>query len=112
MYAVCCLHHNANLTPCGVQRLVAFFSHMGTVQGPLPVLWHQSLLLFVQRYKADINTPGRELLRALMKAHTHPQITPEIRRELFSVPARDASEPGPHHDDPVDEDEEDEDEDM
>ena len=49
----------------------------------LPVLWHQALLVFVQRYKNDINITGKEQLRDLMKIHYHPKIAVEIRRELF-----------------------------
>lgn len=49
----------------------------------LPVLWHQSLLVFAQRYKNDIPKPHKEAMKALLKQHFHHQITPEIRRELF-----------------------------
>ncbi|TYZ65215.1 hypothetical protein PybrP1_003990 [[Pythium] brassicae (nom. inval.)] len=50
----------------------------------LPVLWHQSLLTFTQRYKNDIPKAQKEAMKALLKAHFHHQITPEIRRELFN----------------------------
>ncbi|RLN62946.1 hypothetical protein BBP00_00004423 [Phytophthora kernoviae] len=50
----------------------------------LPVLWHQSLLVFAQRYKNDIPKQYKEAMKALMKQHFHHQITPEIRRELFN----------------------------
>lgn len=50
----------------------------------LPVLWHQSLLTFTQRYKNDIPKAQKEGMKALLKAHFHHQITPEIRRELFN----------------------------
>jgi essential nuclear protein 1 len=49
----------------------------------LPVLWHQSLLVFAQRYKNDIPKQHKEAMKALFKQHFHHQITPEIRRELF-----------------------------
>lgn len=49
----------------------------------LPVLWHQSLLVFTQRYKNDISKAHKEAMKALLKQHFHHQITPEIRRELF-----------------------------
>jgi essential nuclear protein 1 len=57
------------------------------VEESLPVLWHQALLVFVQRYKNDINVNGKEQLRDLMKVHYHPKITVEIRRELFGSAA-------------------------
>ena len=53
----------------------------------LPVLWHQALLVFVQRYKNDIGVGGKEKLRDLMKVHNHPKITVEVRRELFGSAA-------------------------
>jgi essential nuclear protein 1 len=55
----------------------------------LPVLWHQSLLVFVQRYKNALSTNDevRESLRVLLKKHFHHRITPEIRRELFGAQA-------------------------
>ena len=53
----------------------------------LPVLWHQALLVFVQRYKNDIGVAGKEQLRDLMKVHNHAKITVEVRRELFGSAA-------------------------
>lgn len=55
----------------------------------LPVLWHQSLLTFVQRYKGDVSTEQREALLELLKHQSHPSITPEIRRELQHAKCRD-----------------------
>jgi essential nuclear protein 1 len=52
----------------------------------LPVLWHQSLLVFVQRYKDEL-IDSREIFRKLLKIHFHAKITPEIRRELFGAQA-------------------------
>ncbi|XP_077990316.1 bystin-like [Glandiceps talaboti] len=55
----------------------------------LPVLWHQSLLTFVQRYKEDISSEQKEALLDLLRNQTHGQITPEIRRELQHSKCRD-----------------------
>lgn len=33
----------------------------------MPVLWHQSLLTFVQRYKNDISSEQKEALFALLR---------------------------------------------
>jgi essential nuclear protein 1 len=59
----------------------------------LPVLWHQCLLTFVQRYKESISTEQRDALLELLRVHRHPQITAEVRRELTSSKCRD--EPAP-----------------
>lgn len=47
----------------------------------LPVLWHQCLLTFAQRYKTEISCEQKEALLELLKVHSHYQITPEIRWE-------------------------------
>ena len=64
-----------------VQHFVAFLHDDRT----LPVLWHQALLVFLQRYKNEIQR--KDDLRRLMKKHFHPKITPECRRELFGAQA-------------------------
>ena len=55
----------------------------------LPVLWHQSLLTFVQRYKEDISSEQKKALLDLIRVHTHASITPEIRREIVNSKCRD-----------------------
>ena len=49
----------------------------------LPVLWHQCLLAFAQRYKNEITEDQREALLDLLLARGHKQIGPEVRRELL-----------------------------
>ena len=49
----------------------------------LPVLWHQSLLVFAQRYRNDITEDQRESLLDLIQLRGHKDIGPEIRRELL-----------------------------
>ncbi|KAG9219048.1 hypothetical protein CCMSSC00406_0001458 [Pleurotus cornucopiae] len=53
----------------------------------LPVLWHQSLLAFVQRYASDLTPEQKDALLDVVRATPHAQIGPEVRRELVnSVP--------------------------
>lgn len=61
----------------------------------LPVLWHQALLTFVQRYKSDVSSEQKDALLELLKKQSHHSITPEIRRELQHAKCRDVevSEP-------------------
>lgn len=49
----------------------------------LPVLWHQCLLSFAQRYKNDITEDQREALLDLLLVKGHKAIGPEVRRELL-----------------------------
>lgn len=49
----------------------------------LPVLWHQALLTFAQRYRNDITEDQREALLDLVQVVGHRQMGPEVRRELL-----------------------------
>ncbi|XP_006621279.1 bystin [Apis dorsata] len=55
----------------------------------LPVLWHQALLTFVQRYKSDISSEQKEALLRLLRKQSHHTITSEVRRELQHAKCRD-----------------------
>lgn len=70
-----------------IGALVRHFASFIQDDRTLPVLWHQCLLVFVQRYKNEVKDEAREALKAVMKKHYHHKITPEIRRELFGVHA-------------------------
>ncbi|KAI4865818.1 Bystin-domain-containing protein [Hypoxylon rubiginosum] len=50
----------------------------------LPVIWHQCLLVFAQRYRNEITEDQREALLDLLLTHGHHTIGPEIRRELLA----------------------------
>ncbi|POW08767.1 hypothetical protein PSTT_07302 [Puccinia striiformis] len=54
----------------------------------MPVLWHQSFLVFVQRYKSDLTSDQKDALLDLLKFKNHPLITQEIRREIMNSVAR------------------------
>ncbi|XP_015277131.1 PREDICTED: bystin [Gekko japonicus] len=72
-----------------VDALVFHFLAFRTDQRTLPVLWHQCLLTFVQRYKEDLSSEQKEGLLELLRFQSHPQISPEIRRELVNSKCRD-----------------------
>ena len=59
------------------------------------MLWHQSLLTFVQRYKEDISSEQKEAFMELLRAQSHSTITPEVRRELMNSKCRDTEAPIP-----------------
>lgn len=50
----------------------------------LPVIWHQCLLAFAQRYRDDITEDQREALLDLLLVRGHKQVGPEVRRELLA----------------------------
>lgn len=77
-----------------VDVVVDYFVKEKKNRRDLPLAWHRCLLIFAQRYKADIEKEQKEKLKLLMRVHTHAQVTPEIRRELFSARNRgDMMEP-------------------
>jgi essential nuclear protein 1 len=48
----------------------------------MPVIWHQSLLTFVQRYKNELMKQQKDELENLVRHQKHYLVTPEILREL------------------------------
>ncbi len=51
----------------------------------MPVMWHQTLLTFVQTYRYNLSEDNKERLKALLKVQQHHSITNEIRREMFGM---------------------------
>ncbi len=78
-----------------LDALVAHFLSFRTDKRTLPVLWHQSLLTLVQRYKADLSSEQKEALLELLKCQTHVKISSEIRRELQNAVSPDLEEATP-----------------
>ena len=71
-----------------VDALVSHFLRFQAEQRTLPVVWHQCLLAFVQRYKFEITAPDKERLQGLLRAQRHYLVTPEVVRELGSGHSR------------------------
>ncbi|KIX02787.1 uncharacterized protein Z518_08729 [Rhinocladiella mackenziei CBS 650.93] len=57
---------------------------LGSKEAKLPVLWHQSLLIFAQTYRNEITEDQREALLDLLLTRGHKDIGPEVRRELLA----------------------------
>ena len=72
-----------------VDAIVFHFVRFTTDTRELPVLWHQSLLTFVQRYKEDMSVEQKETLMELIRNKTHHDITAEVRREIVNSKCRD-----------------------
>ena len=86
-----------------------------TKSDPLPVLWHQSLLVFCQRYgvfsptqyylscsstviscdrySESLTQDQKNALLDVVRVHAHPQISPEVRRELATPIVRGDARP-------------------
>ena len=75
-----------------IDAIVVHFLRFTSDNRPLPVLWHQCLLVFVQRYKEDIASEQKEALLELIRKHSHEKVSPEIRREIVGSKSRDIEE--------------------
>lgn len=71
-----------------IDALVDHFVSFSKEERLLPVVWHQSLLTFIQRYKAEIRREDKTALRELCKHQPHYAMTPEVLRELDASKSR------------------------
>ena len=76
-----------------VDALVDHFLRFRGETRAVPVVWHQSLLCFAQRYKAVIRAEDKTRLRRLVDQQHHYLIGPEIKRELSQGRSRGEAEP-------------------
>ncbi len=72
-----------------IDAIVFHFVRFTSDPRDLPVLWHQCLLTFVQRYKEDMSVEQKEALVELIRHKTHHGITSEVRREIVNSKCRD-----------------------
>jgi hypothetical protein len=76
-----------------IKMLVKFFCSFSLIHSKpsapnassLPLIWHQCLLIFVQRYKNNLTINQITALKNLTRIHTHSKISLEVRRELLAV---------------------------
>merc|ERR1712217_539285 len=67
-----------------IESLVAHFYSFAREDTALPLVWHKALLVFVQRYKFDLDEEQKKRIRELLKVHFHEAIGVETRRELLA----------------------------
>eukprot|EP01056_Protomagalhaensia_sp_Gyna25_P005446 Protomagalhaensia_sp_Gyna_25__5445@NODE_712_length_2795_cov_40_927068_g554_i0_p1_GENE_NODE_712_length_2795_cov_40_927068_g554_i0NODE_712_length_2795_cov_40_927068_g554_i0_p1_ORF_typecomplete_len408_score74_98Bystin/PF05291_11/2_7e80_NODE_712_length_2795_cov_40_927068_g554_i0361259 len=77
--------HNLPLNVINV--MVDFFRRWLEIDEEPTVIWHQLMLVFVQRWKDDLNQLQKEALKIVMRRHPHPKVSAEVRRELFPMPS-------------------------
>jgi essential nuclear protein 1 len=69
-----------------VDSLLQYFLAFKTrSNAEVTLIWHQTLLTLVQRYKSHFGGNDREQVFSLLSFHPHPTIGSEIRRELSAV---------------------------
>ena len=77
-----------------VDALVDHFLRFRGETRAVPVVWHQSLLAFAQRYKSVIRAEDKVRLKKLVDQQHHYLIGPEIKRELSQGRSRGEAEDG------------------
>ena len=77
-----------------VDALVDHFLRFKNETRAVPVVWHQSLLAFAQRYKSVIRAEDKVRLKKLVDTQHHYLIGPEIKRELSQGRSRGEAEGG------------------
>ncbi|XP_052187941.1 bystin isoform X2 [Diospyros lotus] len=65
-----------------LDAMVAHFMKFLEDERIMPVIWHQSLLAFVQRYKNELRKEDKVNLNILVGKQRHKLVTPEILTEL------------------------------
>jgi len=65
-----------------VEHIVAHFHAFIADERALPIVWHRNFLIFVQRYKFELNEDQKKRIREVLKVHWHDSIGTEVRREL------------------------------
>ena len=72
-----------------IDAILNYFLRFDQVDDKLPLLWHQALLDFVQRYGVELLYEQRDHLEMLLQKHKHDKITPEILKFLNENPPRE-----------------------
>jgi len=78
------LNKKYSLPKAVLNALVAHFQKFQHDPRRMPVIWHQTFLVFAQRYKKALTKEQKDCLKGVLRVQNHRLITGEIRRELFS----------------------------
>ncbi|CAN4104352.1 unnamed protein product [Withania somnifera] len=78
-----------------LDAMVAHFMNFFDETRVMPVIWHLSLLVFVQRYKTELRKEDKANIRALVERQRHRLITPDILREIDKSRSRGEKEDDP-----------------
>nr|GEY51770.1 hypothetical protein [Tanacetum cinerariifolium] len=65
-----------------IDAMISHFMRFCEDARDMPVIWHQSLLAFMQRYKHELTVEQKDDISYLLKKQRHKLVTPEILREL------------------------------
>jgi essential nuclear protein 1 len=68
-----------------IDSMVDYFKTFINDERELPVVWHQNLLTFAQRYKNELSDSQKETIKMVSKVKSHKAISDEIRREIMTL---------------------------
>ena len=68
-----------------IDAMVNYFKGFINDDRDLPVIWHQNLLTFAQRYKNELSDEQKETIKFVSKRKVHKAISEEIRREVNTL---------------------------
>ncbi|AFZ81100.1 bystin domain-containing protein [Theileria equi strain WA] len=71
-----------NLPAKVIDGSIAYFYKFLTFGDSLPVIWHQSLYIFVENYKHTFKDEHKECISEILQKQRHPQITAAIESSL------------------------------
>ncbi|KAJ8567906.1 hypothetical protein K7X08_020628 [Anisodus acutangulus] len=75
-----------------LDAMIAHFMNFFDETRVMPVIWHLSLLVFMQRYKTELRKEDKANIRALVERQRHRLITPDILREIEKSKSRGEKE--------------------
>ncbi len=76
------LNKKYNLPVKVIENLVRYIVGFANDSREMPVIWHQNVLTFVQRYKNDLSAKHKAAIHHVIQKQRHKLISPEIDREL------------------------------
>ena len=76
------LNKKYNLPYKVIDSVIEWFLRFESGSLLMPIIWHQTLLIIVQRYKHELSDQQRIAIKKLIKKQNHHSITPDIKREL------------------------------
>jgi essential nuclear protein 1 len=85
MFIQTLLQKKYSLPKMVVDRVAKYFIRFTRDERSFPVMWHQALLVFVQRYKTALKPKQIAKIHLLLAKQHHRMITQEVKRELASV---------------------------
>lgn len=67
-----------------IDELCIWFESFSRDSRQMPLIWHQTLLAFVQRYKTELTEEQRLTIRQLLRKQSHHAVSEMVKREIVA----------------------------